>query len=448
MPAKDDKDRAGRSKLGWEAWTGLALILGLLGGTAAWASYATLSGAVIASGAVVVESYGKRIQHADGGIVAEIHVEDGREVKEGELLLRLDDTINRTNFTIAEKSLDQALARLARLEAERDEKPSITFPSELLSRRSTDHVQKAIEGETAIFEAMGHIFDGKKDQLTARRAQLSEEARGYEAQLAARRSEILLLKREMAGTKSLVARGYAPVVKMLAEQRQLASLEGEAGRLSAQMAQSRGRIGEIDLQIVQIDDDETRRIANEIRDTERRIDELREKKVVAEDKLRRVDIRAPRSGFVHELQVHTIGAVVRSGETVLTIVPKEDGLVIEARVRPIEIDKVFAGQKAILRFPNFNRRTTPELAGRVVRVGADVAQDIRAGGQSSPDVLRRDVYYPVRILTAEQELRRLEGIRLLPGMPVEVFVQTEERTAMSYLLKPITDQLARALREK
>lgn len=448
MANLDQRENLRRSgSLGRDTWLGLILICGLLVGTAAWASYATLAGAVIGPGSVIVESYGKRIQHADGGIVAEIYVDDGAEVKEGDLLLRLDDTITRTQFSISEKALDQSLARLARLESERDDKNSVTYPLELLARSTIDHITKSMRGENAIFAASQKTYEGRASQLQERKKQLIEETKGYRAQYTARKSEILLLKQEMAGTQELVRKNYAPVVKILAEQRQLASLEGEYGRLEAQVAQTKGKITEIDLQIIQAEDEENKRVTSEIRETERRIEELKERKTAAEDKLKRIEIRAPRNGFVHELQVHTIGAVIRTGEVVLTIIPKEDKLVVEARVRPIDIDQISIGQKALVRFPNFNRRTTPELWGQIVRIGADVAKD-NIQNINAPDTAKKEAFYPVRIVVSEEETRRLEGLKLLPGMPAETFIQTEERSAMSYLLKPMTDQLARAFREK
>jgi HlyD family secretion protein len=447
IPSRSNVRRPMSATLGGGTWIGLTLVGGLLVGTAAWASYATLAGAVIGPGAVIVESYGKRIQHADGGIVAEIYVEDGTEVKEGDLLFRLDDTITRSQFAISEKALDQALARLARLEAERDDHQVVEYPREIQSRIHIEHVAKAIHGENAIFEALSHTYEGKIAQLQERKKQLIEETKGYEAQYAGRKSEITLLKKEMAGTQDLVKKDYAPVVKMLAEQRQLASLEGEFGRLAAQIAQTRGRVTETDLQVIQVEDEETKRVASEIRDTERRVEELKERKTAAEDKLKRIEMRAPRNGFVHELQIHTIGAVIRTGEVVLTVIPKEDKLVIEARVRPIDIDQISVGQKALVRFPNFNRRTTPELWGQVIRIGADVAKD-NTQNANAPDPAKKEAFYPVRIVVSEEEIKRLDGLKLLPGMPAETFIQTEERTAMSYLLKPMTDQLTRAFREK
>ena len=436
-------------KFGADIWVGLFLVVGILGGTVAWASVAELSGAVIGQGSVIVESHGKRIQHADGGIVADIRVDDGSEVQEGDLLIRLDETITRANFAISEKGLDQAVARLARLEAERDRLPLVEFPPEIETRKHVEHIARAIVGERAMFAALSRTYNGKIVQLRERKQQLANEVMGYEAQFNARRSEIALLRTEMDGTKALVSRQYAPAVKMLGEQRQMAALEGDFGRLAAQIAQTNGKIAETELQVIQIQDEEIKRVATEIRDTERRIEELRERKVAAEDKLKRTEMRAPRTGVVHEMQVHTIGAVIRPGEVVLTVVPKEDILVVEARVRPVDIDQVSTGQLAFIRFPNFNRRTTPELNGRVVRVGADVAQDpSRPTNTGTADSTRREAFYPVRISVSEDELKRLNGLRLQPGMPAEVFIQTEDRTAISYMIKPISDQLARAFREK
>jgi HlyD family secretion protein len=279
---------------------------------------------------------------------------------------------------------------------------------------------------------------GQKSQLRERVAQLREEIRGLADQAAAKEKEIALVTRELAGVRDLYQKNLIQISRLIALERDAARLEGERAQLVATVAQSRGKITETELQIIQVDQSVRSDVAKELGDIRGKASELVERKVTAEDQLKRVDIRAPQDGIVHELSVHTVGGVIKSGEPIMQIVPRADMLIVEARVSPNNIDQLVAGQKAVLRFSGLNQRSTPELNGVVSGVSADTIQDQRTGG----------TYFQVRITLPAPEVARLGAIKLVPGMPVEAFIQTGERTMLSYLVKPIVDQAHRAFREK
>jgi HlyD family secretion protein len=274
--------------------------------------------------------------------------------------------------------------------------------------------------------------------LQHRILQLEEEIRGLTGQTNSKTQEIEYINREMQGVTDLWHRNLVPISKVTALERDRARLEGERSQLNGTIAQQRAKIAETEIQVLQIDQDLRSEVAKDLSDVRSKIVELVEKKVAAEDQYRRTDIRAPRSGFVHELKLHTVGGVVAPGESIMEIVPDAESLKAEVKVAPQDIDKVRLGQAAVLHFSAFNARTTPEIKGEVSLVSADVSQDQRTGTS----------YYLVRITFDPAELSRLGEMRLVPGMPVEAFVQTGDRTVLSYLMKPMRDQLARAFREK
>jgi len=261
---------------------------------------------------------------------------------------------------------------------------------------------------------------------------------GYTDQAAAKVKEIEFIQKELEGVRDLWQKNLVPITRVTALERDSARLEGERGQLVATIAQGKGKVSETELQIIQVDQNLRSDVAKELADIRAKIAELVERKVTAMDQLMRIEIRAPQSGVVHQLSVHAKGAVVAAGEQLMLIVPEADALVVEVRVDPQKIDQVKLEQAAALRFPSFNQRSTPELNGRVARIAADVIEDQRSG----------QPYYLVRIKMAASEIDRLNGLKLVPGMPVEAFIQTEERTMLSYLLKPLSDQARRAFREK
>ena len=417
---------------------GIALVVVLACGVGGWAVATEVSGAVIAPGQLVVETNVKKVQHPTGGVVGELTVRDGSEVKTGDILVRLDDTVTRANLAIVVKSLDELAARQARLEAERDGIDRITFPQDLLDRRDVPDVAKLVSGETRLFELRRSARAGQKAQLKERIDQLREEIDGRKGQIEAKAREIVLIGQELDGVRELWRKNLIQIQRVTALERDAVRIEGERAQFVAANAQTKGKISETELQILQIDQDLRTEVGKDLAEIRGKVSELVERKVAAEDQLKRVDIRAPQDGFVHQLSVHTVGGVVTPGEAIMMVVPRADLLTVEARIAPPDIDQVRVGQHAVLRFSAFNQRTTPELNGDVRVVSADVTQDQKTGV----------MYYTVRIALREGEIDRLEGLRLVPGMPVEGFIQTGSRTVISYLTKPLTDQVARAWRER
>ena len=417
---------------------GLLLVVFLVGGLGAWAAATEISGAVIALGSLVVDSNTKKVQHPSGGIVGEVRVRDGDRVKAGDVLVRLDDTITKANLAIIENGLTEQLARRARLEAERDGASDITLPHEFPAGSQAPAVERAMTGERRLFEMRRSSRAGQKDQLQQRIGQINDETKGLEAQVTAKAEEIVLIKRELAGARELWEKNLMPISKYTELQRGATRVEGERGQLVAYIAQAKGRASEVELQILQIDRELSSEVSKDLREAEARIAELAERKVAAEDQLRRIEVRAPQDGIVHQSTVHTVGGVVGAGEVIMLIVPETDSLVVEAKVAPQEIDQLRIGQKAALRFSAFNQQTTPQIMGTVNRISADITIDQRTGAN----------YYTVRIATPREELLKLGGVKLIAGMPVEAFIETGERTVLSYLVKPMRDQISRAFRER
>ena len=416
---------------------GAGLVLVLAGGIGGWAASTELSGAVIAQGSIVVDSNVKKVQHPTGGIVGELRVRDGSRVRAGDILVRLDETVTRANLAIVVKGLDEYMARKARLESERDGADRITFPPDLMARRDDTDVAHLMAGELKLFELRRSARLGQKAQLHQRIEQLQEEIRGETAQQAAKAHEVALIDRELGGVRELFAKNLIQLTRLTALEREKARLEGERAQLSAATAQVKGKIAETELQIIQVDQDLSSDVAKELRETEGKIGEFVERKITAEDQLKRIEIRAPQDGTVFQLAVHTVGGVITSGDPLMLIVPNADNLIVEAKVDPKDIDQVRFGQTAMLRFSAFNQRTTPEIAGTLTQIAADISVDQRTG----------QTYYIVRIAMPSEEISRLGDVKLVPGMPVEVFIQTGERTVMSYLIKPLRDQVMRAMKE-
>jgi len=417
---------------------GLAAIILMAGGIGGWAATTQISGALIAPGSVVVETNAKKVQHPTGGIVGEIATTSGRHVTAGDVLLRLDETMTRANLQIVSKSLDEMTARRARLRAERDGVAELLWPAELESRRNERSIAELMVDEERLFDLRKTTRLGQKRQLRERIAQLNEEAVGIAAQQAAKSQEIVLVQRELTGVRELWEQKLIQITRLTALEREATRLDGERAQLIAAAAQGRGKMSEIELQITQIDRELASEVGRELREMDGKANEYTERKIAAEDQLRRIDIRAPISGTVHEMNVHTVGGVVSAGEQLMLIVPAADRLTVEARLAPQDIDQVRVGQIASLRFSAFSQQTTPEINGTVSRVSADVTTEQRTG----------IAYYTARIAIEPFEVSRLGDVKLLPGMPVEAFIKTGDRTVGSYLTKPLYDQVARAFRER
>jgi HlyD family secretion protein len=432
--SEQDPRRAIR-KLNVIGFAGLVLLFGGIGG---WAATSRLAGAVIAPGTIVVESNVKKVQHPSGGIVGEILVREGSSVEQGQVLIRLDETLTKATLGIVRSQLDELTAREARLLAEREGAETINFPASLTARRNEPTIATAVTGEERLFESRRNARTGQRAQLRERVAQVNEEVRGLSAQLAAKDKEFQFISEELVGVSDLYKKNLIPIIRYMQLQRDQAKVGGERGQFIAEIARARGKISETELQIIQLDQDFRTDVLRDLRETQGKIAEIKERVVAAEDQLRRVEIRAPQNGVVHQLAVHTVGGVIGNGETIMQIVPRADQLVVEAKVAPQDVDQVSVGAKVTVRIMAGNQRTMQDVTGVLTRVSADLTHEQQTN-QS---------YYLVRTALDEETLNRLGDLILVPGMPAETFIQTHERTPLEYLLKPLQDQMARTFRER
>lgn len=418
---------------------GGALTILLLGGIGGWASTTTIEGAVISSGSLVVASSIKKVQHPSGGVVGNLLVHNGDRVRAGEVLLRLDDTQTRANLAIVSGTLDELTAREARDEAERDGAETVSFPPSLLERAAGDlTVARLMRGEEQLFRIRADSRAGQIAQLQERAKQLDQEITGMLGQIRTKERELAFLRGELEGVRNLYQKNLVQLPRLNALQRDEVKIEGERQMLIASTAQVRGKKAEVALQIIQVAQDLRSEVGKDLAEVRGRISELREKKIAAEDSLRRVDIRAPQSGVVHQLAAHTIGGVVSPSEPIMLIVPDSDQLVAEVKIQPRDVDQVHPGQEAMLRFLSLEARSTPNMTGRVLTISADVSQDQRSGA----------AFYTVQIGLPPDEMAKLPAGKLMSGMPVEAFLKTGERVVLSYLTKPLVDQIETAWRER
>ena len=441
-PPPDSREEGLRTGVQWafehELRVGLRVLLtaGIVGG--GWAAFVPLAGAVVVPGNLVVQSNVKNIQHPTGGVVSEIDVHDGSRVETGKLLLRLDATQPRASLQMVSKQLDEVRTKIARLVAERDGLARMQIPAELAARSGDETVKSLLASEESLFKARLTARQSQKDLLQGRVAQLTEEISGLEAQLDSKAKQLELIAGELTGVQELYDKHLVPLARLTALQRDAARLDGERGQILSSIAETKSKIGEAQLQMVRTDQDFRTDVVKDLGEAQGKEAELVERSVSARDVLDRVDIHAPVSGIVHQLAAHTIGGVIRPGDTIMEIVPDAEDLQVEARLQPKDIDQVRSGQPAFVRFSAFNQRTTPQLTGTVSYVSADTSHDPQTNAP----------FFTVRVVLSDQERRRLAGQQLVPGMPAEIFMQTRSRTMMSYLLKPIADQMRRAFVEQ
>lgn len=418
---------------------GLIGLVLLVGGFGTWAAFTQISGAIIAPGRIEVDQNRQVVQHPDGGVVSAIEVKEGDKVSTGQVLVRLDPAELKSELSIIENQLAELMARRGRLEAERDGRDTLTFDPLLIeiSAGNTDASGLMI-GQKTLFEARAQTVAAEIDQLDKRRGQISNQIDGIEAQQAALARQLDLIEMELTDQQSLLDRGLAQATRVLGLQREQARLSGTMGDLAAQKAEAEGRITEIEISILKLGTDRREEAITTLRDLQFRELELREQRRALIEQMGRLDITAPLSGVVYNLQVFALRSVIRPADPVLFIVPQDRPLVINARVDSIHVDKLFVGQEVTLRFSALDQRTTPELFGRVTQISADAFEDEAT----------RASYYRAEIALSEGEQARLpEGSTLLPGMPVEAFIRTADRTPLAYLVKPFTDYLAKAFRE-
>jgi HlyD family secretion protein len=437
IPGEEFSSRVGRAYL---AELRMAFRVLILSGSVAggWATLVPLSGAVVLPGTLVVESNVKKVQHPTGGVVADIAVRDGMHVNAGSLLVRLDETQVRANGQMLVNQLDQVRMRAARLIAERDGTAEIRIPDNFTARMRDAAIAQLVASEKSQFTARASARRGQTELLQSNIGQFKEQIAGLEAQIASKTSQLGIIAGELTGVQELYGKGLVPLARLTTLQREVARLEGERGQLTSSIAETKAKVGQAQLQIVKVDQDFRTEVLKDLREAQDKEAELTEKNVSAQDQLQRIDIRAPTGGTVNQLSVHTIGGVIRPGDVILEIVPDSDELQIEARLPPNEIDQVRRAQTAFMRFSAFNQRTTPQVEGAVSYVSADLSRDTQTNSS----------YYTVRVTLPGDERRRLGEVRLVAGMPVEVFLQTGSRTMMSYLFKPITDQFHRMFNER
>ncbi|CAM3394931.1 HlyD family type I secretion periplasmic adaptor subunit [Paracoccus nototheniae] len=417
---------------------GVIAVLVLLGGFAVWATMTRISGAVVATGQVEVEQQRQVVQHPDGGVVQSIAVSEGTLVAAGDLLLSLDGTLLRTEHTIVEGQYFEILARRGRLEAERAAATDITFPAELLmAAEAKPALADLVEGQTSLFLTRLDTLRQSLDQLAKQSDQIDSEVDGIDAQIAALGTQRGLIGRELTDQQSLLDRGLAQASRVSALEREAARIDGEMGSLQAGRASAAIRQTELEIQRLRLAAERREQAETELRDLGYRELELAERRRSLFEQLDRLEIRAPVSGLVYNMQVTTPRSVIRPADPLLYLIPQDRPLVIGARIATINIDEVLLGQPVVLRFSAFSSRTTPEIDGRLDRISADAMMDEAT----------RTPYYRAEVSIPPEELEKLGSLALVPGMPVEVYIQTGDRSPMGYLVKPLADYFNRAFRE-
>lgn len=417
---------------------GAAGVLAFFGTVGTWACTTVISGAVIAPGQFVVEGNTKKIQHPTGGVVAALLVKEGDHVQENQIVIRLDETLARVSLHVVARQLKELVARRQRLIAERDELPVIAAAPELTGRTPEGDVAALIAAEGKLFAARHIARNGQRAQLEQRIVQFENEIEGLQAQLLSRNEQIVLVAQELQAARDLYAKNLVSLARKIALEREAVNITGQKGQIIASLAQSRGKIAEIRLQILQIEDSFREEVLKELREAQGKIAELIERRVAAEDQLRRTDIRASISGTVHQLAVHTVGGVISPAEPAMLIVPDSEALQIEARINPTDVDQIRPNGPAHIKLHAFNQRSTPELNGTVSHISADTSRD-QANGPP---------FYMVRITIPAEEFGKLGGQRITPGMTADVFVKTEERTPLQFITKPLKDQFDKSFRER
>lgn len=415
----------------------VALVI-LLGGFGTWSVMASIAGAIIAPGQIEVEQNRQVIQHPDGGVVQTIAVDEGDSVTAGDVLIRLDPTLLLTDLAIVEGQLFEVMARRARLVAERDARADIVFDPVLLERAETDEgIADILAGQTRLFEAQRTSIATETEQLERRKGQIENQIEGIAAQQEALRLQLSFIEEEIEDQQELRERGLAQVSRLLALQREEAGLRGRVGELTASVAEFRGRQTEIDIEILKLTTLRREEAITRLRDIQAQEAELRQQARALRERLNRLDITAPVSGIVYGLTVFAERSVIRAAEPALYLVPQDRPLIIASRIAPINVDEVFVGQPVSLRFSAFDMRRTPELSGTVVTISPDAFTDDVTG----------QAFYRVETAPDPDEMAKLEGLELIPGMPVEAFIRTADRTPLEYFVKPLSDYFNRAFRE-
>lgn len=412
--------------------------LALFGSFMVWSVVANLNAAALAPGVVVVNSNRKTIQHLEGGIVAEILVSNGDQVKEGQVLLRLDQTRIEAQVEQLRVQYYSLISNEARLIAERDERRTVTFPEELTKASNDPRIAEFIDGQKTLFSTREKAITGQFDLLRQQIAQAEQQIIGYEAQRKSQEEQLKLIEQEAAGVRELLEKGLERRPRLLALERAMSQLEGATADIVSNVARTRERISELRLQRIDLQNRRQAEVAQQLRDVQTQIADMRERLNGAEDVLRRVDIRSPIDGVVVNNRVYTVGGVVSPTQPLMEIVPVQDKLVIEARVQATDIDSVKIGMETVIHLSAFKSRLMPNISGRVVQLAADITQDPRTG----------ESFYDAKVEADAQQLKALKDVELYPGMPAEVMIVTGERTPLDYFLAPLTSTLRRSFREE
>lgn len=416
----------------------IAMAIVLVGSIGGWAATTTLSNAVVGDATVIIDDNVKKIQHLVGGIVSEISVSEGEHVEAGNVLLRLDGTSVKANLGIINSSLAQLYVRRSRLQAERLGAPSFSLDELQANGVDLEANKLLIDGEMQLFKTRQSSMVGRKKQLEEKTAQLAEEIKGDTIQLQAIDDATALVNEELEATEELYARKLVTMQKINSLKREKTDLDGNRGGRVAARAQAEGKIAEINLQILQLDADQSADNSKDLTDVEAKIAEMEERRIAALDQLQRLDVKAPLSGRVYQLSVHTVGGVVNPGEPLMLLAPDNRALTVEGKIATRNVDQVHVDQDVDIRFTAFDQRTTPEVQGKVLSISPDVITEERTGAK----------YYPVRIKPEPESLAKLQGMALYPGMPAEIFIKVADRSVISYLTKPLTDQMNHTFREE
>ena len=417
---------------------GMLLLFALFVVGGGWMYFANLSGAVIASGMVAVQGKPKTIQHLDGGIVADINIADGSKVSAGETLIRLDDTLLSANLQIYRNRLRESVARKSRLVAERDGQDTISWEEEILAVFELEQKDSIKRGHEKLFEARRNSMEGQIAQLKEQAAQYKNQVNGVNALKTSKTRQMVMLGDELANIGELKEKGLVTNTQVISLERLREDLSGQIGEHEAELARISNSINETQIQMLQIERETRQAVLTELREVEQEINEMTQQLHATVEQLKRIEVKAPVNGIVHELNVFTIGGVINPGAPIMQIIPQDDDLIVEANVEPQFIDELHPGQSATLRFSAFNQRSTPELFGEVAGISATVVVDEQTGAS----------FYKVKVSVPDEELSRLNGQQLIPGMPVETFIKTQDRTALNYLVRPLLDQFNRAFREE
>ncbi len=417
---------------------GMLALVGLLGGLVYWSTTTEIAGAIVTSGRVELESNRQIVQHPQGGVVAEILVANGDHVAAGDPLLRFDSVLTRSKLATTEGQLYELLGQKSRLLAERDGAERITFEPELVEAAKTSpRVAELMQGQSALFAARRVSLGEQISQWNERSRQINNQIEGSQAQLNALKDQAALLQQELADQQSLLDNGLTQASRVSALRREVASFDGRIGAMDATIAQARGRLAEIEIERLKLASSLREKAITALRDLQPREIELRQNRLSLLEVLDRMTLRAPRAGVVYGLAVHTARAVVQPAKPIMYIVPQDEPLVVRTQIPTQHIDQIRLGQPATLRFTTFDQRTTPEVFATVANVSPDVFVDDRTGKS----------FYTAELRPDEGELEKLGGLEILPGMPVEAFIKTSDRTPLSYLIKPLANYFNRAFRE-